>query len=585
MPPKKAPAKKDGGAEEKDYDLENYMLQKRLEVIRHRIQLKEEVIDQSKEKLEEQRKRKAELGVQSDRELERRREVVSEMTRQYNEMQNSFNERIADLKEQVKKAQEDIVEVENRREATRKEKEDEIAKKDASIRQLTHKMEAMAFEFADMLKEVLDKMSQRIEVTHAGWSRSDQTDGDGEAAPFMEQPLISRLQEFKLVQEEQDAEGPPRGSFTARPNPVDLEDRMACRLLQECLTKGFLRGLLNDIKQEAVDHRTILVDADAFKKITVIRLSQAPQFQSRTERYRTTTAYITRLLHILERLFWKLDRKGLGSISIEALSTSLVLLASPEVSRLEKVELLFQVFDTDEDNCLTSAEMKSLFLSAKVNNITRAPIDAFADHLLNDRLAIRDAELLFRATMKALTARQESKDERRLWKRDVEEEAIDTDQIVTLEDFKRVFESDRMLLRSFIPGPVSVNSVIEQYQAQQWSSVGADQTLLEQVEAKAKAAAVIKPKDVPRLKLPPIRSATSSSTPRTHTSVRSRTRPSSIATNPSTWRGLGQHAPVDGRTYAEDYKDAHEDVNDRSRQLHRGSSMGIAKIMAEVTTG
>ena len=32
------------------------------------------------------------------------------------------------------------------------------------IKSLSHKMETMAFEFADMLKETLDKMSQRIEV-------------------------------------------------------------------------------------------------------------------------------------------------------------------------------------------------------------------------------------------------------------------------------------------------------------------------------------------------------------------------------------------------------------------------------------
>ncbi|KAF4685555.1 hypothetical protein FOZ60_006382 [Perkinsus olseni] len=199
MPPKKAPAKKDAGGDEKDYDLENFMLQKRLEVIQHRIQLKEEVIAECRGKLEEQGKRRADLEAQSKQELERRREVVAEMTRQYNEMQNSFSDRIEDLKAQVKKAQEDIVEVENTKEATRKEKEDEIAKKDVTIRQLTHKMEAMAFEFADMLKEVLDKMSQRIEVTHSGWSRTDRMGGDESAAPFMKQPLISSLQEFELV--------------------------------------------------------------------------------------------------------------------------------------------------------------------------------------------------------------------------------------------------------------------------------------------------------------------------------------------------------------------------------------------------
>ncbi|EER14691.1 conserved hypothetical protein, partial [Perkinsus marinus ATCC 50983] len=148
MPPKKAPPKKDGAADEKDYDLENFMLQKRLEVIQHRIQLKEEVIAECQEKMEEQRKRKgivcqriaaaamllnvgfsADLESQSKRELERREEVLAEMTRQFNEMQNSFTDRIVDLKEQVKRAQEDIVEVENMKETTRREKDDEIARK------------------------------------------------------------------------------------------------------------------------------------------------------------------------------------------------------------------------------------------------------------------------------------------------------------------------------------------------------------------------------------------------------------------------------------------------------------------------
>lgn len=116
------------------------------------------------EKMEEQRKRKgivcqriaaaamllnvgfsADLESQSKRELERREEVLAEMTRQFNEMQNSFTDRIVDLKEQVKRAQEDIgncslrrgvftslrcsVEVENMKETTRREKDDEIARK------------------------------------------------------------------------------------------------------------------------------------------------------------------------------------------------------------------------------------------------------------------------------------------------------------------------------------------------------------------------------------------------------------------------------------------------------------------------
>ena len=55
-------------------------------------------------------------------------------------------------------------------------------------RSLTLKMEAMAFEFADMLKETLDKMSQRIEVTHSSWDRDTS-----------KPPLMNRLKEYSLT--------------------------------------------------------------------------------------------------------------------------------------------------------------------------------------------------------------------------------------------------------------------------------------------------------------------------------------------------------------------------------------------------
>ena len=50
----------------------------------------------------------------------------------------------------------------------------------------------MAFEFADMLKETLDKMSQRIEVTHNSWDRDS-------GKP----PLMDRLKDFQLCSDQE----------------------------------------------------------------------------------------------------------------------------------------------------------------------------------------------------------------------------------------------------------------------------------------------------------------------------------------------------------------------------------------------
>jgi DNA repair exonuclease SbcCD ATPase subunit len=145
---------------------------------------------------------KAEMGALQDRrkelqkgfvdEKDKAREVTGEMSRQYREMQESFNERIVDLQEEVSKSKEEIEKVQKTIDQTRAAKDDIIRKKDDEIRALTLKMETMAFEFADMLKETLDKMSQRIEVTHSSWDR----DGG-------KPPLMNRLKQFALHEGDQ----------------------------------------------------------------------------------------------------------------------------------------------------------------------------------------------------------------------------------------------------------------------------------------------------------------------------------------------------------------------------------------------
>mmetsp|Transcript_6087 Transcript_6087/g.15045 ORF Transcript_6087/g.15045 Transcript_6087/m.15045 type:complete len:191 (-) Transcript_6087:184-756(-) len=188
MGPKKAEKKAGGGDGEKDFDAENKMLQKRLEVLQYRLMVKDDAIAQCMRDEETHKKTIDELDSGFNQESDRALENTAEMQRQYREMQNSFNERIEDLQLQVAQSKADIEAVRDEIEKTAVEKDDVISAKDDEIRSLTLKMETMAFEFADMLKETLDKMSQRIEISHSSWDRDP-------SRP----PLMNRLKEFSLT--------------------------------------------------------------------------------------------------------------------------------------------------------------------------------------------------------------------------------------------------------------------------------------------------------------------------------------------------------------------------------------------------
>merc|ERR1712203_1094693 len=92
------------------------------------------------------------------------------------------------LQQHVAQAKQEIEAVTREIERVRIEKDEIIRQKDLEIKSLSRKMEQVAFEFADMLKETLDKMSQRIEVTHNSWDRDSS-----------KPPLMNRLKDFSLT--------------------------------------------------------------------------------------------------------------------------------------------------------------------------------------------------------------------------------------------------------------------------------------------------------------------------------------------------------------------------------------------------
>ena len=71
--------------------------------------------------------------------------------------------------------------------ASEKEKDRVTVIKDNEIQQMKIKMDQMAREFGDMLKETLDKMSERIEITSSGWEAESST-----------APLTKKMEEYHI---------------------------------------------------------------------------------------------------------------------------------------------------------------------------------------------------------------------------------------------------------------------------------------------------------------------------------------------------------------------------------------------------
>ena len=92
-------------------------------------------------------------------------EITRDMTRQYKGMQEQLVDRITQLSVTVQELQDKLEEAEQKLEETVREKDRVIAAKDDDITLLKSKMEDMAQEFGGMLKETLDKMRERIELS------------------------------------------------------------------------------------------------------------------------------------------------------------------------------------------------------------------------------------------------------------------------------------------------------------------------------------------------------------------------------------------------------------------------------------
>jgi len=113
--------------------------------------------------------------------------VSSDMTRQYKAMQEDLLKRINVLDITIQEHKDQLELARQANEDMRKQRDQELALKDAQIADLKQKMEDMALEFGDMLKETLDKMSEKIEATSNEWEQESGAD------------VTKKLEEFNMA--------------------------------------------------------------------------------------------------------------------------------------------------------------------------------------------------------------------------------------------------------------------------------------------------------------------------------------------------------------------------------------------------
>lgn len=170
---------------------------------------RQEVAVKAMESKRELQSRVADLQRDFDRERIETFGITQDMTRQYKSMQEELLNRInllenqnTELRDQLgtlkfsvsnsvadTKILNDARKTELARvgfDEMKREKDRALVGKSAEIQELKAKMEEMAQEFGDMLKETLDKMRERIEITNTSF------EGDSGM------PMIRRLEEFNL---------------------------------------------------------------------------------------------------------------------------------------------------------------------------------------------------------------------------------------------------------------------------------------------------------------------------------------------------------------------------------------------------
>ena len=110
---------------------------------------------------------------QFDEEQKNTFDITRNMTRQYKCMQENLLKQITEAHQTINQLKGELDKSHQAVKDTQEEMRKAVDDKDRVIQDLNKRMEEMASEFGEMLKETLEKMRDRIEVTNTQYSQKD----------------------------------------------------------------------------------------------------------------------------------------------------------------------------------------------------------------------------------------------------------------------------------------------------------------------------------------------------------------------------------------------------------------------------
>ena len=154
----------------------NAALKNQNDMLQRMIVTEQERQDKSLSNTQMYNDRIVELDSEFTEERDKTKKIVDDMKRQYADMQDRLMSEINELEAQVNEHDTDINNKDEQISLLEQEIKEECIQKDEQIEQLQNQIDEMSSDFAEMLKQTLSKMQERIELANVQWDNDDENE-------------------------------------------------------------------------------------------------------------------------------------------------------------------------------------------------------------------------------------------------------------------------------------------------------------------------------------------------------------------------------------------------------------------------
>ena len=178
MAPKKKAAKGKGGDDEGPDQAEmNGILEAHVESLKQKLVMQQERYNKSMAKQEDIQREEDKMDKEMTRHAEQTSQMVKSMTFTYREMERGLQQTIDNHNKKVEGQNEQKRGLKDDIEKLKAEKEKMIKTKDEEIKRLKEQLDEVSSDFANLLRNQLDKFKQRVVQGHASFENNQESAG------------------------------------------------------------------------------------------------------------------------------------------------------------------------------------------------------------------------------------------------------------------------------------------------------------------------------------------------------------------------------------------------------------------------